>query len=105
MRTERRGSPEDRQVAALATVQSDNRAAHEAGPLRRHEDDHVGCCPTVGVTATADSSKSEIALAYKIGPDPCECICNVSIDYTLSGVPDGKWTLVHPDVTTAVTVK
>lgn len=56
-----------------------------------------GCCPNFAVTGEASQRRSEIAVTYALTEDVCDCICMLDLQYTLTGIPAGNWTLLTPD--------
>lgn len=70
------------------------------------EDYHLadGCCPTVAVTAWLDPGTSLVTPVYALTDDFCDCYTGLSLQYTISGLPSGTYTLGSADAETTFTV-
>lgn len=62
-----------------------------------HEAAQQGCCPTFLLSAEASQRRSEISVSYDLSQDDCDCVCELDLSYTLTGIPSGAWTLRTPD--------
>ena len=62
------------------------------------EFDHsVGCCPELDVSPELDFAAATLTVTYTLSNDMCDCICDIDLGYTISGIPAGNWTLVLPN--------
>lgn len=58
-----------------------------------HTDVETGCCPTLDLTAVADTTSNEIDVTYNLDKDDCDCVCSIDLAYTLTDIPSGTWTV------------
>ena len=61
----------------------------------RIQHDNIGdaCCPEVIVEAVADLTQKSIDLTMRTYECGNPCLYNLSVGYTLYGVPSGDWTV------------
>ena len=57
----------------------------------RHERFEGNCCADLQVTVSQDAD--ELYVLYTDVGDPCDCLCNFDLSYTLEPVPSGTWTV------------
>lgn len=60
------------------------------------------CCLTLTPELVIETGT--ITVTYAESGDPCDCICNYTIDYILRKVPKGDWTLVSGPLSADFTV-
>jgi hypothetical protein len=60
----------------------------------RHDNVGPGCCPTLEVSAIANHRRGQLEVSYDMSDDVCDCICMLSLNYTLVGPPSGSWELL-----------
>jgi hypothetical protein len=63
-----------------------------------------GCCPDLAISGVLDDEERTLTATYDLTNDICECVCSLDIEYGISGLPAGNWTLIAPDGNTAAFV-
>jgi hypothetical protein len=58
-----------------------------------HDSAYFGCCPSVSAEAELDLSSATLTVSYQFADDMCDCICMLSVGYTLTDIPAGSYTL------------
>ena len=56
-----------------------------------------GCCPQAEVTASADIDTMVVTPVYTLTGDDCDCVTGLVMNYTLTGLPTGRWTVTYGD--------
>jgi hypothetical protein len=49
----------------------------------------MGCCPEFSADAELSLRNDTLLVNYNLANDLCDCICNLSLAYTLTGIPEG----------------
>lgn len=63
----------------------------------------ANCCGDHTPTPSADGST--IALRYNFSGGECDCMCTFDLDYDITGVAAGTYTVTYSDLSTSVTVE
>ena len=70
-----------------------------------HVNFRTGCCPDFSATANANQGESPVDVYYSLTDDTCECVCQLSLSYTLDKVKPGDWTVAAGFDVALVTVE
>ena len=59
----------------------------------------------IRVSADADTATNTVTVSYEETGDPCDCMCVYNLNYTLTGLTAGDWTINADGDTTTVNVE
>jgi len=54
-----------------------------------HTAAQMGCCPEFSAEAELSLRNDTLLVNYNLANDFCDCICNLNLAYTLTGIPEG----------------
>jgi hypothetical protein len=54
-----------------------------------HTAAEIGCCPEFNADAELSLRNDTLLVNYHLSNDFCDCVCNLSLSYTLTGIPEG----------------
>jgi hypothetical protein len=77
---------------------------NDAGELDvTHTNARQGCCPEFSADAQLSLRNDSLDVNYTLANDSCDCVCNLNLAYTISGIPpDVGFTLYAGGATLSV---